>query len=472
MKTNYEGHCWVCGAHSRFVRNHRSIREGFRCGECLASLRYRGQAQALIEYYGTVQTRSMADLVSLTRFRRLKIFEPGLSGPLRKYLTKLAAYQNSFFWDDVETGTFRDGIQCQNLEELTFDSESIDLVISSDIMEHVRKPWKAFKDIHRVLKPAGMHVFSIPVQKPLPLKCTDRVDTSSETDKYLVDPHYHGDGIGGKSLVYIDYGWEIIAKLSSMGYSVSVHTPDDDCDEAQKLITFITRKNTATRQRERAQRDMICNICGGTSFMAGPLGRMATNGDAPRCQKCGSLERHRILRSVWNAISGLKLKEMSALQFSRDPSVEQDWFCNFEESIYDNINSIDVQDIDRIDENYDVIICNQILEHVKNDTVAFQELIRILKPDGFLQLTVPNPIVRQITEDWGYAKTVFHGHYRHYGIDLIDKFNTACPDTSLLYLKSRDTITNSQDYIFFWSKSAATIAQLKEVLDPEFEVMN
>jgi SAM-dependent methyltransferase len=414
----------------------------------------------------------MADLVSLTQFQQLSIFEPGLSGPLRTYLTKLDGYQNSFFWNDVETGALLDGIQCQNLERLTFESDSFDLVISSDIMEHVRKPWKAFEDIHRVLKPGGMHVFSIPVQKPLPSKCIDRVDTSTETDNFLLEPNYHGDGIGGKSLVYIDYGWDIVGRLSTMGFTVSVHSPDDDCDDAQKLVTFITRKNVATRQREKAQRDKVCNICGGTSYIPGPLGRMALNGEPPQCRKCGSLERHRILRSVWSAISGPMLKEMSALQFSRDPSVEPDWFCNFEESIYGNINSIDIQAIDRSDESYDVIICNQILEHVEKDTFAFQELVRILKPNGFLQLTVPNPIARQVTEDWGYAKTEFHGHYRHYGIDLIDTFNNACPGIYMLYIKSRDTFTQCQDYVFFWSKSAAMIEQLTQILGSEFEVMN
>jgi len=385
---------------------------------------------------------------------------------------KLDGYQNSFFWDDVETGTLRDGVQCQNLEALTFESDSLDLIISSDIMEHVRKPWKAFEEIHRVLKPGGKHVFSIPVQKPLPLKCIDRVDTTTEQDVFIVDAHYHGDGIGGKSLVYIDYGWDIVGKLSSMGYTVSVHSPDDDCDDAQKLVTFITQKNKVTRQREHAHRDKICNICGGRSFIPGPLGRMAVTGEAPQCQKCGSLERHRILRSVWGVISSLALKEMNALQFSRDPSVDPDWFGNFEESIYDHINSIDIQAIDRSDESYDVIICNQILEHVEKDTIAFQELIRILKPDGFLQLTVPNPIARKVTEDWGYAKTEFHGHFRHYGIDLITTFNDACPDTQMFYIKSRDTLTQSQDYVFFWSKSSATIEQLKQTLGSEFEVMN
>jgi ubiquinone/menaquinone biosynthesis C-methylase UbiE len=472
MNTAYDGHCWVCGTYSKFVRNNRSIREGFRCRKCKASLRYRGQAQALIEHYGTTQTHSLDDLVSLPTFKCLDIYEAGITGPFRERFGKLEGYQCSFYWDDVEPGVLREGIQCQNLEELTFDSSSFDLIVSSDIMEHVRKPWKAFEEIYRVLKPGGVYLFSIPVQKPVRSTCIYRVDTSTDTDNFLLEPRYHGNGIGGRSLVYIDYGWDLMDKLSSMGYTVSVHSPDDDSVDAQKLVTFICRNNAATRQRARTHFDKACNVCGGVIFIRGPLGRMASNGRAPKCQECGSLERHRILRSVWDVLRGAMLKEMHALQFSREPSVDSNWFGNFEESLYGSTNSIDIQEIDRPDESYDVIICNQILEHVEKDKTAFRELIRILKPNGFLQLTVPRPIVQQITDDWGYPKTDFHGHYRHYGLDFIDVFSDICPKTSMTYIRGEDNISKTQDFVFFWSKSANTIKQLRHKLESEFEVMD
>jgi len=184
------------------------------------------------------------------------------------------------------------------------------------------------------------------------------------------------------------------------------------------------------------------------------------------------LERHRIIRTIWESFPEIFLSHKTALQFSLDPSVNPQWFLNLEISIYGHRNSLDIQSIDRSDETFDIIICNQILVHVKRDTDAFRELMRVLKPEGFLQLTVPNPIFRKKTEDWGYPNKDFHGHYRHYGLDLIEKFNAVCPSSEMVFIKSSDVITGSEDYVFFWSKSADVIEYLKSMFKPRFDVMN
>ena len=62
------------------------------------------------------------------------------------------------------------------------------------------------------------------------------------------------------------------------------------------------------------------------------------------------------------------LKEMNALHFSRDPSVDPNWFDCFEESIYDQINSIDIQAIDRADEIASTLV--QLGVNKKNIQVA------------------------------------------------------------------------------------------------------
>jgi hypothetical protein len=107
----------------------------------------------------------------------------------------------------------------------------------------------------------------------------------------------------------------------------------------------------------------VCNICKGTEFTEGPLGRLSLTGKKPCCKKCGSLERHRILRSVWNLIPTDYLSKQTALQFSLDPSVNPNWFEQLEVSIYEQRNSLDLQNIDKTDNSYDIVICNQILEH-------------------------------------------------------------------------------------------------------------
>lgn len=465
----YDGYCFVCGQSTEFHRAHRSLREGFACTHCRASLRYRGQAEALLELFGDGTNNSLEALNDSGALSRLSVYEPGVSGPFRQRFTGAGSYIQSFFWDDVEPGQRKDGVLCQDLEHLTFRDESFDLVISSDIMEHVRNPLAAFKEIERVLKPGGVHLFSIPVQHPLPARSEPRVDVSGPEDVYLKEPHYHGDGRGGRSLVYTDFGWSMVQDLMSIGMEVICHAPSDEFPEAQRLITFSARRK---RQSQAAVLSTKCNVCGADQFKEGPFGRLSLTRKLPTCSRCGSLERHRAIRSAWRAIPVEHLASQRTLQFSMDPSTDPAWFSDFELSIYGTSSSLDVQDLDRPDNHYDIVICNHILEHVERDTDAFRELLRVLRPEGFLQISVPSPASQKRTNDWGYPKEEFHGHYRHYGIDIIERFAEAEPDAKLLYAKVKDSVTDIEDLVFFWSFSENTINQLRKWLDYKVVLMN
>ena len=247
---SYDGICNLCGTKQTFYKDHNSLREGYRCCQCKASLRYRGQTEAIIKSFGKPDTTLMKDLIRDPNFKKLSIYEPGVIGPFRKYLGNFGNYVNSYFWSDVKPGDYRDGIQCQNLEMLTFDSNYFDLIITSDIMEHIRHPWVAFADIWRVLKPGGYHICSIPIQKLMKQETFYRVDTSGEEDIHLVEPRYHSapqpKGGRSKSLVYVDYGRDIVEKLTEIGYRVELLSLDtsntNNCD-AYRAITLITQKN-------------------------------------------------------------------------------------------------------------------------------------------------------------------------------------------------------------------------------------
>lgn len=209
-----------------------------------------------------------------------------------------------------------------------------------------------------------------------------------------------------------------------------------------------------------------CIICGGTDFASGPSGRKSRTGAWPRCKGCQSLERHRLLRKLWIKIPEGLLSRGRVLQFSPDLSVLSDWFGEYELSIFSGTNSIDMQNISRPDDHYDVIICNHVLEHIPDDRKAFQELLRVLSPTGFLEITVPNPFYRPTTDDWGYPKPEDHEHFRVYGADIIDRLKAAAPEALLHYVVSRDDATGIEDYVYFWTKSTETIENLKSWLGP------
>lgn len=236
----YSGDCAVCGLVQTFVRKSRAIRETYNCASCRASLRERSQAQEIIALFGKGQTRSLVDLVKDPGFRQLRIYEPGTSGPFRSLLRDIPGYQQSDYCPASEGLQTTSKMRHEDLHALSFEDERFDLVITSDIFEHVRRPMTAFAEIRRVLRKGGWHVFTVPMQDPIPARSVARVDTSGAADIYLVPPHYHGDGKGGKSLVYTDFGQDLISDLEAIGFRTQLRYPASSSPTANQAVTLIS----------------------------------------------------------------------------------------------------------------------------------------------------------------------------------------------------------------------------------------
>ena len=84
------------------------------------------------------------------------------------------------------------------------------------------------------------------------------------------------------------------------------------------------------------------------------------------------------------------------------------------------------------DNQYDVILCNHVLEHIPDDTKAMQELYRILKPGGMAILQIPQDLKREVTfaddtiTDQKERAKIFgqYDHVRIYGRDYFDKLRS------------------------------------------------
>jgi SAM-dependent methyltransferase len=230
------GRCDVCGHEGTYVVGEAATRETHQCESCDASLRYRVQAAAIAGTYGCPD-RTLAELVAEPRFRDLSIYEPGIVGPFRRLLRELPGYVSSYYWPDVPPGEQRDGVRCEDLRSLTFPDDSFDLVISSDIFEHVRGPMDGFAEIHRVLRPGGHHIFTVPLFWPFAPTTVARVDWSGPEDKFLKPPVYHGSPVDPKgSLVYTDFGMDLPEQLRELGYVTVTH------HGYQNGVAFVSRK--------------------------------------------------------------------------------------------------------------------------------------------------------------------------------------------------------------------------------------
>jgi SAM-dependent methyltransferase len=81
-----------------------------------------------------------------------------------------------------------------------------DVVITQDVFEHIFNPHLAAKEISRVLKPGGIHIFTTPKHRGLQ-NSYPRAKSDGGTVVHVKDEMYHGNPIGdGRSLVTWDYG--------------------------------------------------------------------------------------------------------------------------------------------------------------------------------------------------------------------------------------------------------------------------
>ena len=235
--------CATCGASPAVVLNNQpSYRESYRCSSCGASARERCLANALVEIYGKCRCRSLKDLVELEDFKNKKIYEPGITGINRRFLSLNSSYLNSFFWPEHAFGSEIDGVRNENLESLTLAADSLDLVITSDIFEHIRHPSKAITEIARVLKVGGYHVFSVPITDVSIAKTQSRVDVSSDQDIHLLEPHYHGNGAGGKSLVYNDFGSDFFQIIEGAGFYSWISRFETTHELQSRVVSIVSMK--------------------------------------------------------------------------------------------------------------------------------------------------------------------------------------------------------------------------------------
>jgi ubiquinone/menaquinone biosynthesis C-methylase UbiE len=72
----------------------------------------------------------------------------------------------------------------------------------------------------------------------------------------------------------------------------------------------------------------------------------------------------------------------------------------------------DIQNLSFPNAQYDLILCNHVIEHVPKDEMALKEISRILKPNGKAIITIPGNYQRDNTIYFNHLR--FNGHYRDY----------------------------------------------------------
>ena len=114
------------------------------------------------------------------------------------------------------------GILHEDAESLSFESESIDIIVSNDVFEHVSNPDAAFRECYRVLRSGGIMLATFPFHSNNDVSVV-RAEYVHGTIIHHHEPVYHGDPLSPKgSLVFTDFGWDVLDRLRSAGFVVYI----------------------------------------------------------------------------------------------------------------------------------------------------------------------------------------------------------------------------------------------------------
>ena len=205
-----DGYCPICESNRTFVSYETWLRDHYRCAVCFSQPRNRAIRRVLDQ--------------QMPNWAALRVYEVA---PNNRFLKQSAEnYSWSHYYPDHPMGEIVNGSRNENIEQLTIENNTIDVLVHLDVMEHIFNPSKAIREMVRVICPGGAIFFTVPIHKDKHTTiCRARIDEEGVIE-HLHPEEYHGSPVGeGRSLVVWDYGQDFIEKLNewTVGLDVKIY---------------------------------------------------------------------------------------------------------------------------------------------------------------------------------------------------------------------------------------------------------
>jgi SAM-dependent methyltransferase len=237
------GFCPVCNRRTVFLVTDslETIRNHAICLWCKSCSRNRHLTLCVLSEFAA---RDVATLGDFRGHPEIAVLNTSSRSPIARALGNASNIFNTEFFDDVPSGSTKDGVRCENLENLSFADETLDLVISEDVLEHVRELEQGFAEIARVLRRGGCHVFTVPFDFDKKTSALFR-RVGDVYEPIAMPIEYHGDFIRGKIPVFHRLGYDLFEILEPYGFETRLVR--SEYHEAVRYgtfncYTFISRK--------------------------------------------------------------------------------------------------------------------------------------------------------------------------------------------------------------------------------------
>ena len=134
-------------------------------------------------------------------------------------------------------------VRHEDLMSPSFPPDSLNLVISTEVFEQGLFPYLAHQQVLKILKPGGVHVFTVPFSEQSHDIIYAKLDETGIS--FVGTPMMHEDPLRPEGIpVFTVFGYELIYKLCDLGfeaYAHRLHVPREGI-LGSGAIVFIARK--------------------------------------------------------------------------------------------------------------------------------------------------------------------------------------------------------------------------------------
>lgn len=216
-------------------------KETCACFACGAKLRARRLARVLLDLFPIhstpIHARSVREWARSPVAQGLRVAEINRIDGLHDQLARLPGLSYSDFGEEAPERSTAPRPPSEDLTRLTYPDRAFDLVLTSETLEHVPDLDQALGELHRVLKPGGWHLFTVPWLPNVPrtyARGRVRPDGSFEA---LAPPIRHPGGDSGY-LVFTEFGADLPERIDAAGFDTTVwFGPPSEHDLGQVLAS-------------------------------------------------------------------------------------------------------------------------------------------------------------------------------------------------------------------------------------------
>ena len=126
---------------------------------------------------------------------------------------------SEFFGYDKKLGQTVKGIRHEDALNLSLDDNSVDIIVSNDVYEHVPNISVALSEAYRILSDNGLLLISLPFFAMNEITVQRARLSNNNEIEHILPEEYHMNPISKDgSLVFYDYGWDFLDFLKQSNF--------------------------------------------------------------------------------------------------------------------------------------------------------------------------------------------------------------------------------------------------------------